>query len=513
MKECLLTFMGNRDPFSEGKNEITSDGPILTLLDVVNAKNIKFTKIIIFPTKMTEDNAKPLKETIEKRFKGIQLDIRETYENDPISYIKIIAYLREQLPKIMSENPDTNFTVFLAPGTPQTHAVWFFMAASREYNLNLINIPHPKFDSPKANGIKKILLETPGFPKLRTDFGYSLQKAEDTGDLEAALKKVGLNAESKEMKGIINLAAANAKIDYPVLILGESGTGKELLAKLIHQLSPSPESSFVDINCSALPETLIESELFGYKKGTFTGANADKTGLIEQANGGTLFLDEIGDVPLLTQVKLLRVLNDGIVRKIGAGQGESVAVNFRLICATNRDLYKMMDDGTFREDLYFRISLLVLNVPPLRQRTDDIEPIAKDILTREVERLNIQIDSALEPQVLSKLLNYDWPGNVRQLDNVIKRSIISTVQNKRDTIKGEDIIFDQKTTQDSVSVPTPYIGFSMQEYKDKVTTILMEKALQMSNGKQAAAAKLLGCSNQNVSQYLKKKQNVSSDKP
>jgi transcriptional regulator with PAS, ATPase and Fis domain len=204
-----------------------------------------------------------------------------------------------------------------------------------------------------------------------------------------------------------------------VLILGESGTGKELVARALHELSAVASGPFIAVNCGAIPETLIESELFGHKKGSFTGAVADKPGLFEAADGGTLFLDEIGELPLSMQVKLLRALQDRTVRRVG--ENRDVKVTARIVAATNRDLEEGVRRGTFREDLYFRLNVIQIETPPLRIRGTDIEVLAQIFLDRMSSKLKRKF-SGFSPEALSVLRTHRWPGNIRELENVVERA-------------------------------------------------------------------------------------------
>ena len=215
-----------------------------------------------------------------------------------------------------------------------------------------------------------------------------------------------------------------APIDTTVLILGETGTGKELVARAIHSRSARRDRPLVKVNCATLPAPLIESELFGHERGAFTGAVAKQVGRFELADGGTIFLDEIGDLPLNLQAKLLRVLQEGEFERLGSGK--SIKVNARVIAATNRNLLKAMEKGTFRSDLYFRLNVYPVNVPPLRERKEDIEALANEFLREVDSRLNKRFVT-ISRQVLAELQSYDWPGNVRELQNIIQRAaVIST---------------------------------------------------------------------------------------
>jgi DNA-binding NtrC family response regulator len=228
-------------------------------------------------------------------------------------------------------------------------------------------------------------------------------------------------ARSESMQEVLELAARVAPIDTTVLVYGESGTGKEFIVRMIHDQSPRASAPFVSINCAALTETLLESELFGHVRGAFTGASRDKAGLFEVAGSGTLFLDEIGEVAPTVQAKLLRALQEREIRRVGAER--TIKVNARVIAATNRNLKEAVDKGTFREDLYFRVSAFVITVPPLRERREDIAPMVHEFLRRS--RIRVKKDvQAVSPDAMTALINYEWPGNVRELEHAIERAVI-----------------------------------------------------------------------------------------
>ncbi len=223
------------------------------------------------------------------------------------------------------------------------------------------------------------------------------------------------------MSDIFNVAERVAKSEATVLVQGESGSGKGMLSKAIHRVSPRAKKPFVEINCSAIPEHLLESELFGYEKGAFTDAKGNKQGLFEVAEGGTVFLDEIGDMPMALQAKILKVLEDKSFRRLGAVR--STDVDVRVIAATNRDLKQLVKDGTFREDLYYRLSVVPIAVPPLCEHRESIEPLANYFLKLYSKQMGRDVPD-FEPEALQSLLVYSWPGNIRELRNVIERSLI-----------------------------------------------------------------------------------------
>ena len=228
-------------------------------------------------------------------------------------------------------------------------------------------------------------------------------------------------AGSQAMRDVLELAARVAPLDTTVLVYGESGTGKEFIVRLIHDQSPRAAAPFVSINCAALTETLLESELFGHVRGAFTGAVRDKAGLFEVAGNGTIFLDEIGEVAPTVQAKLLRALQEREIRRVGAER--SIKVNARVVAATNRDLRAAVDAGTFREDLYFRLGAFIITVPPLRERREDIPPLVHNFVSRAATRMKKDV-RAVSADAMSAMMNYRWPGNVRELEHAVERAVI-----------------------------------------------------------------------------------------
>ncbi len=247
-------------------------------------------------------------------------------------------------------------------------------------------------------------------------------------ELNLLRERVARHAASKQfvagsaiMQEVLELAARVAPLDTTVLVYGESGTGKEFIVRMIHDQSPRASGPFVSINCAALTETLLESELFGHVRGAFTGAVRDKAGLFEVAGSGTLFLDEIGEVAPTVQAKLLRALQEREIRRVGAER--TIKVNARVVAATNRDLRGAVDAGTFREDLYFRLGAFVITVPPLRDRREDIPRLVHDFVRRAAVRVKKDVDN-VSPDAMTALMNYPWPGNVRELEHAIERAVI-----------------------------------------------------------------------------------------
>ena len=300
----------------------------------------------------------------------------------------------------------------------------------------------------------------------------------------------GVLGESTAMRAIFDTIRKVATSDAPVLILGESGTGKEMAAKAIHQRSNRKDGAFIAINCGAIPETLLESELFGHEKGSFTGAHVQRKGRIESAEGGTLFLDEIGEVPLALQVKLLRFLQEQTIERIGGRQ--SIQINTRVVAATNVDLKKAMAAGKFREDLYYRLAVVQVSLPPLRERESDIRLLAQYFLNRfaaEVSKPNL----TFEGEAVKALNRHSWPGNVRELENCVRRAAIMA-EGKRVTAK--DLELDNSIAGSGIT--------TLKEAREAVERQMVQQALKKHGGKIAPAAVELGLSRPTIYELMDK---------
>ncbi len=290
-----------------------------------------------------------------------------------------------------------------------------------------------------------------------------------------------LLGDSPPMQQTRQLIARLARIQAPVHITGESGSGKELAARLLHLNGPRGEAPFVAVNCGAIPENLMESEFFGYKKGAFTGANQDKEGFFQAAAGGTLFLDEVADLPLPMQVKLLRVIQEKMVRKVGSTQEEPIDV--RIISATHQDLGLCVELGKFRQDLYYRLNVIVLKMPTLREITDDIPLLAREML-RKMASPDTE-PPKLSLAALKELQGYDFPGNVRELENILERAMALTTGGE---ICREDLQLAAKPQKDAARLK----GLPLPEYLDVMEKEAIMGALEKTRYNKTAAAKLLG---------------------
>jgi len=339
----------------------------------------------------------------------------------------------------------------------------------------------------------------------------TLKKAEERESLKRENRRLKARIEEIEkdfafgdmvgrspgMSSVFELARKAALYSTTVLILGESGTGKELVARGIHNEGERAGKPLVPINCGGIPETLLESELFGYKKGAFTGADRNKKGLFQEADGGTIFLDEIGELPLPLQVKLLRVLQESEVRPVG--EAKATRVDVRVIAATGKHLDEEVRQGRFREDLYYRLNVLTIALPPLRQRPEDVPYLCQHFLERFNRKLGKDI-SAISPAAMGRLLEYGWPGNVRELENAIERGVLlaeesmlmpehlpSTLNLRRETAGPE---------------PTPD-GLSLKEAQRVIEKKLITKALEETRGNRTQAARLLEISHPSLLSKIK----------
>jgi len=310
----------------------------------------------------------------------------------------------------------------------------------------------------------------------------------------------GMIARSQQMLDVCALIERLARYPTTALVTGESGTGKELVARALHRLSPLKDKSFVVCNCTTLAPTLLESELFGHVRGSFTGADRDHKGLFETAHGGTIFLDEIGELPLGVQVKLLRVLENREIKRVGSPH--PIQIDIRVIAATNRNLADIVAQGAFRDDLYYRLNVGAIHLPPLRQRTEDIEPLCAHFIDVFNQKLGKRV-AGLDSAVLDVFLRAPWPGNIRELANVIERAMIDT---KGPVIMLEALpphLLAPPTGQVSTSIvpaapPAPDLSLEAAE-RDQI-----RRALDAAGGRRIAAARLLGLSRRTLYRKLDK---------
>ncbi len=337
----------------------------------------------------------------------------------------------------------------------------------------------------------------------------------ENAELKAAVQQrysfSNIVAKSKAMLEIFETVKRLSNFNTTVLVSGESGTGKELLARAIHHNSPRRGQPFVAINCGAIPETLMESELFGHKKGAFTDATRDKRGLFEEASGGTIFLDEIGELPLHLQVKLLRALQEQQIRRVG--DEEVISIDVRIIAATLRNLEDDIKSGRFRDDLFYRLNVVSIDIPPLRDRPEDIPLLAQSFIKKHNKKLGLSVKS-VTPEAMKCLVNYGWKGNVRELENCIERALVLT---EKDTLDLEVLpqqirLAGEKTREDpSVGSLLADGNLSIKQKTRALEIALIRKALEKTKGNRTHAARILEISHRALLYKLKEYGFVSGD--
>jgi len=399
-------------------------------------------------------------------------------------------------------SPPPALTFHLSPGTPAMAAVWIILGKTRFARAELI-------ESSRQHGVKTALvpfdLWADFIPDLLHERDEALKQG-SAGQTAAAPAFDDIVHYSRAMARVIQRAKKVAYRNVPVLIEGESGSGKEMLARAIHRASPRAKKPFVAINCGAIPETLVESELFGHEKDAFTGATKARAGHFEAANGGTLFLDELGELPLAAQVKLLRVLQEGEVMPVGGSKPKPISV--RVIAATHRNLIADVGTGRFREDLFFRLAVAVLRIPPLREREEDLSVLIEHLLEK------INEDAASEPGYQEKRLSaagrnllrqHTWPGNVRELQNTLQRAAIWSDGAMIGVDDVREALLPMAAKQDDL-LSLPFTdGFDIRKVTARVTTHFIDRALTEAGGSKTKAAALLGLkSYQNLNQWLVK---------
>ena len=401
------------------------------------------------------------------------LEILEQNSALPNKFSLVITDLRlpgmdglEFLKKVQSSFPSLPIIVMTAFGTVET-AVEAMKAGASDYVLKPFSLEDMMMTIDKVLELHALRDEN---IKLKTELG----RRYDFGHI------IG---RSPNMQEVFDAASRVAPTRTTVLLGGESGTGKGLLARAIHFHSPRKDAPFTKINCSSIPENLMESELFGYEKGAFTGATQPHPGKFEQAHGGTVFLDEIGDVPVAVQVKLLRVLQEREFERLGSTK--TTQVDVRIIAATNQDLRAALEQGTFREDLYYRLNVLPINLPPLRQRKEDIPYLIDHFLEKFSADTGGRIKE-ITPAAVNKLAAYHWPGNVRELENIIERAMVLA---RSDSIGADDVHLDQARAA-ALQGEVAFLpdGMTLDQYEQQ----LIREALSRADNNKSQAARLLG---------------------
>jgi len=423
--------------------------------------------------------------------------------SSPTAHREIFAAVEETLKSVLSgQKSRPNLYFHLSPGTPAMASIWLLLGKTA--------FPATLIESSAQHGVREV-----EFPfELSAEFTATrLQQA----DIDLITLNLGLPPKAPEFDAILHSSEAMKKIvlkarrvaprSLPVLLLGESGTGKELFARAIHQSSPRKNGKFIAVNCGAIPQELVDSELFGHEKGAFTGATQPRTGHVEEAHGGTLFLDEIGELPLHAQVRLLRVLQEREVTKVGSSRPKKV--DFRLIAATHRDLGEDVLAGRFREDLFHRVAVAVLKIPALRERGRDLSLLVDHYMqeiNRESKGQPGHLEKKLSAGARNLLLQHSYPGNVRELINILQRAIVwslgatITIEDIREAI----ITGPPKRGEDVLGRPLGE-GLNINDLIDQVARHYLERAMDEAHGNKSQAAKLVGLpSYQTLTNWLKR---------
>lgn len=490
----LLSFTGFHDPFTD--TALAGDsraGPVLTVV-----AERPFDKVCLFSTPRLAAQAAETAAAIRERHAGIEVEVVDVPLTDPTDYLAILTQLRRQFRKLAATHPEAAYAVSVSSGTPHMHASWILLAASGEIPARILQCDPPQFVPEGKSPVREIDITAPQFPQItRPATERSRAPADEDARIAAGCRELGIVGEDPAFLKALREAYIYAQYDdVHVLLLGETGTGKEYFARFIHQLGGRSDKPLVTVNCGSIPENLVESDLFGHKRGAFTGAVADREGKFKAADGGIIFLDELGELPLSAQAKLLRVLEEGEIEPVGATRLQRIDV--KVVAATNRHLAEMVAAGEFREDLYQRFGSS-LRIPRLRERRLDIPKLALHLLTRWNARHKHQ--RRLSVDAIETLMAHPWPGNVRELRKVVTQSAM-LVGGK--VIRSGDLRFDDLSGgQRSGAMPEPEEGFVLPAFLDDTKHALIQRALEKSAGVQSRAARLLGITPQAVSQHLK----------
>ena len=485
MRRVLFAWVGRTDLRAPTESDAVGAGPIAQSLDAREFDDVRLL------SDYDHEQVEPYLEWLKSRTKA---SVAVVYEplSGPTDFGEIYeAAVRGVQQYVSDRSGNVRLTFHLSPGTPAMAAVWILLGKTR--------FPAELVESSREHGLR-----TASVPfDISADFIPDLLREQDerlrqrsAAEPPEAPEFVDIIHRSRVMARLIQRARRVAVRNVPVLIEGESGTGKEMLARAIHRASSRRERAFVPVNCGAIPDNLVESELFGHEKGAFTGANQARKGYFEAADGGTLFLDELGELPGPAQVKLLRVLQEGEVVRLGSTKAAKVDV--RIIAATNRTLSEEIAEGRFREDLFYRLAVAVLKIPPLRDRTGDLGMLVDHLL----EQVNKEAadepgfeDRKLSAGARNLLLAHPWPGNVRELLNTLRRTAIWS---EGATITAEDsreALLPASSSAKSEVLGRPLGGgFNLSELLKEVAQSYLSRALDEAQGNKTKAADLVGLS-------------------
>jgi transcriptional regulator with PAS, ATPase and Fis domain len=499
-KNILVAWIGGKDILNGLKDKT---GPILSTLQAQSEDEPYHHVYLLYNYSEKDLDAQKYIVWLKDKTNA---DIKNTYVPlaSPQDLGEIYLAADKLLSTIRTEHPNVSVTLQITPGTPAMQAVWILLGKTKYPNVEFLQTSAEQ-GVHKANipfAISAEFLPSSGVKQTANQLNNLAQANVPT---HAAFDDI--ITSNNHMKTLKQRASVLAQHDVPVLINGDSGTGKELFATAIHNASSRSDKPLQVVNCGAIPAELIDSILFGHKKGAFTGAVTDQQGVFEAAHGGTLFLDEFGELPLAAQVRLLRVLQDGTLRRVG--ERTDIKVDVRIICATNKDLMGMIADGQFREDLFYRIAVGVIHLPPIKDREGDITLLAKTLLKQIQEQLGLTDinakDKKLSPNAKNIILSHGWPGNVRELYSTLLRACLWS-QGK--SISEQDLKDAMFTLQDKGSDILAHDlseTLDLQGLLDKVEEHYVRLAWDKSSGKKKKAAELLGINSyQNYSNKLEK---------
>jgi DNA-binding NtrC family response regulator len=431
---------------------------------------------------------------------GAEVDVLDVDLTDPSDHIAIRAEATRSVERVQAEHPDAELHFLLSAGTPAMHAVWLLLGKAR-FHARLVKCS-------KESGTQFVELPF----EISTDFAEGLlERSDETlvrltqGLPPNAPEFSGLVAGCKPMKEAVAIAQRLAPRSVPVLILGESGTGKELFARAIHRASPRHARPFLALNCGAIPAELIDSRLFGHRKGAFTGAIEESRGVFEEADGGTLLLDEIGELPLDAQVRLLRTLQENEVVRVGENKPRKIDV--RILAATHVDLFEAVERGTFRGDLLYRLAVGIVRLPALRERGRDVHVLIDQLLTEVQSELHDQPDFTprrLTDGARTRLTQHPWPGNVRELRTTLVRAALFASGDRIDRSDVEYALLPTRTTAVAGIMERPLgPGFDLHALQDELRAHYVERAMKEAGGVKAKAARLMNSPPQTFQDWVK----------
>lgn len=493
-KKWLISWIGESDHKAAENTLQDGVGPIANSL----LAPIRYDRVFLL-TNYPHQRSVDFCHWLEKKAEYKDIDLQDIELGSPTNYAEIYQSVSKTLFDIRLPRDDVELTFHLSPGTPAMAAIWIMLAKTR-------------FPATLIQSGKKITVEGRSVFEIETvDFAFDLtndflpeflQRSDarierlsiaPAAPAEAAPEFAKIIHRSEIIRDQIDLARRIAVHNVPVLILGETGTGKELFAEAIAQASRRANKPFIAVNCGAISKDLVNSELFGHRKGSFTGADVNRKGHFQEAEGGTLFLDEIGDLPLDTQVRLLRAIQQGEVTPLG--ETKPVKVNVRIIAATHRDLMAEVAVGRFREDLFHRLAVGILHLPPLRDRAEDIELLIEHNLAKINEDSKDQPEwqhKIISPKAKNILLEYPWPGNVRELYHTLLRAAIWSRDSEINEADIQKNLLTLPTRAADILGQRLHKGFDLKQVLEQVERHYIQRALSKASGKKKLAAEYLG---------------------